>query len=150
MNSLQHDSDYRHIEVPEVGATFGNWKVLATEVRKEGPARVHGFPCHCCWGVHRSLPDVRISSRYQNVCSYENPACPCHRVETIVTCLVTCRCLHTVTRYLSLSDAPKPPPVIRIISLDSLLSGKSRSCGHCRCSPEGCARPWLFESDEAA
>lgn len=128
----------------EPGMIFGNWEVISVDTR-EVSERIHGFPCHCCWGVHSTWQRPGQSEPW---CSHENPNCPCYEVKTWTEYTVICRCNHDVVKTAR-QELLKPPAVIKAVSVHALLSGRSKSCGHCRCTPEHCARPYLFEAAES-
>jgi hypothetical protein len=84
------------------GDRIGSRVVIAISVSQQ---RVHGYPCHCCWGTHAAC---------HGDCSHDNPLCPCHEVVTRYR--FTCRC-----------DCGR----IQDLCEGVVSSGSSLSCGHC-------------------
>lgn len=72
-------------------------------VMAHGHKRRHGHPCHCDWQSH-TRPG----------CSYDDPGCPCYEFDTVYHVICRCDC-----------------GVVRPVSMDSLSTGSSLSCGRC-------------------
>jgi len=68
-----------------------------------GHVRRHGYPCHCVWHGH-TRPG----------CSYDDPGCPCYGFDTVYHVICRCDC-----------------GTVRPVSMSSLITGSSLSCGRC-------------------